>query len=126
MMKRRQRSLGRNQSGFVLIALVALLVMGGLYFFISNLSPEQFQARRQQLTGEALAQAREALIGYAIRHRESNPDTTTKVPKDMYGYLPLPDLGNTRNQNVSCTEEGCDAANFAGNALNVTVIGRFP
>ena len=48
-MKRRQRSLGRNQRGFVMIALVALLVVGGLYFYLSNLSPEMIQARRQQL-----------------------------------------------------------------------------
>lgn len=122
--KRRQQSLRRNQRGFVLIALVALLVIGGLYFFISNLSPEQFQARRQQLTGEALAQAREALIGYAVRYREDQLKTGTAGV--VYGYLPLPDLGNTRNQNVGCTEEGCDAANFGGNALNTTVIGRFP
>jgi type II secretory pathway pseudopilin PulG len=124
MIKRRQRSLGQHQRGFLLIALVALLAIGGLYFFITNLSPEQFQARRQQLTGEALAQAREALIGYAVRFREDQLKTGTSGV--VYGYLPLPDLGNTRNQNVGCTEEGCDAANFAGNALNVTVIGRFP
>ncbi len=123
-MKRRQRSLRRNQSGFLLIALVALLTIGGLYFYISNLSPELLQARRQQLTGEALTQAREALIGYAVRFREDQLATGTSGV--VYGYLPLPDLGNTRNQNVGCTEEGCDAANFAGNALNVTVIGRFP
>lgn len=123
-MNRRRRSLGRKQRGFLLIALVALLAIGGLYFFISNLSPEQIQARRRQLTGEALAQAREALIGYAVRFREDQLATGTSGV--VYGYLPLPDLGNTRNQNVSCTEEGCDAANFAGNALNVTVIGRFP
>ena len=49
-MKRRQGSLGRSQSGFVLIALVALLVVGGLYFYLSNLSPEMIQARRQQMT----------------------------------------------------------------------------
>ncbi len=124
MMKRRQRSLRRNQRGFVLIALVALLVIGGLYFYLSNLSPEQFQARRQQLTAEALTQAQEALIGYAVRFREEQLKTGTSGI--VYGYLPLPDLGNTRNQNAGCTEEGCDAANFAGNALNVTVIGRFP
>jgi len=123
-MSRRRGSLGRKQRGFLLIALVALLAIGGLYFFISNLSPEQFQARRRQLTGEALAQAREALLGYAVRFREDQLATGTSGV--VYGYLPLPDLGNTRNQNVSCTEEGCDAANFAGNALNVTVIGRFP
>ena len=124
-MKRRQRSLRRNQRGVLLIALVALLVVGGLYFFISNLSPELMQARRQQQTSEALTQAREALIGYAVRFRETQ-QAQTPPQTVVYGYLPLPDLGNTRNQNVGCTEEGCDAANFAGNAVNVTVIGRFP
>ena len=123
-MNRRRQSLVRKQHGFVLIALVALLVMGGLYFFISNLSPEVIEARRQEKTEAALVQAREALIGYAVRFREDQLKTGT--PGIVYGYLPLPDLGNTRNQNVGCTEEGCDAANFAGNALNVTVIGRFP
>ena len=113
-----------SNNGFVLIALVALLVIGGLYFYLSNLSPEQFQARRQQLTAEALTQAQEALIGYVVRFREEQLKTGTSGI--VYGYLPLPDLGNTRNQNVSCAEEGCDAANFAGNALNITVIGRFP
>lgn len=130
MMKRRQRSLGRKQRGFVVIALVALMVVGGLYFFITNLSPEQFQARRQQLTGEALAQAREALIGYAVRFREDQLATGT--PGVVYGYLPLPDLGYNPsnpaagNNNPGCQAEGCDAANFSGNGANVTVIGRFP
>lgn len=124
MIRRRPLSLRRKQRGFLLIALVALLTIGGLYFFISNLSPEQVRARRQQLTDEALTQAREALIGYAVRYREDQLKTGNSGL--VYGYLPLPDLGNTRNQNIACTEEGCDAANFAGNALNVTVIGRFP
>lgn len=127
-MNRRRRSLARKQHGFVLIALVALLVMGGLYFFISNLSPEFVQARRQQLTGEALAQARDALIGYAVRYREDqiNDGQLDRV----YGYLPLPDLGSSRNNNVDpkCNDagfrlEGCDAAS---NTAKHTVIGRFP
>ena len=129
-MKQRQRSLGRNQRGVVLIGLVALLVVGGLYFYLSNLSPEMIQARRQQLTAEALAQAREALIGYAVRYRETqqakNPPQTV-----VYGYLPLPDLGSMRNNNqltdTSCYgKEGCEAYNFLGNGINTTVIGRFP
>ncbi len=128
-MKRRQRSLGRNQRGFVMIALVALLVVGGLYFYLSNLSPEMIQARRQQLTAEALTQAQEALIGYAVRYREEQLKTGT--PGVVYGYLPLPDLGSTRNNNQltdsGCyLKEGCEAYNFLGNGINVTVIGRFP
>lgn len=114
-----------TQRGFVLIGLVALLVMGALAFLVSNLSPEFMQAYRQRQTDAALTQAREALLGYALRFREANPDAAN-VPIYMYGHLPLPDLGTSRNNNVSCTNEGCDAANFAGNAPNVTVIGRFP
>lgn len=124
MMSRRRRSLGRKQHGFLLIMLIALLAMGGLYFFISNLSPELIQARRQQQTSEALTQARDALIGYAVRFREDQLKTGNSGL--VYGYLPLPDLGTSRNNNSGCTEEGCDAANFAGNALNITSIGRFP
>ena len=113
-----------TQRGFVLIGLVALLVMGALAFLVSNLSPEFMQAYRQRQTDAALMEAREALLGYALRFREANPDAAN-VPIYMYGHLPLPDLGASNN-NVSCTSEGCDAANFAGNAPNVTVIGRFP
>ncbi|BAO30647.1 hypothetical protein [Sulfuritalea hydrogenivorans] len=117
-----------GESGFVLIALIALLAMGGLYFFISNLSPELMRARHQQTTNEALTQAREALIGYAVRFREDQLKTGTAG--QVYGYLPLPDLGSSRNQNatdVDCyLKEGCEAYNFAGNGSNVTVIGRFP
>ncbi|MFZ2628978.1 MAG: hypothetical protein WAX67_08860, partial [Rugosibacter sp.] len=120
----------RAQHGFVLIALVALLVMGALAFLVSNLSPEFMQAYRQRQTDAALAQAREALIGYALQYREINPDPNTKVPIYMYGYLPLPDLGKSRNNNngdsICGGLEGCNAANFAGNGLNFTVIGRFP
>jgi hypothetical protein len=122
--QRRRESLGRNQRGFVLIALLALLALGGLYFFISNLSPEFIRARNQQQTGETLTLAREALIGYAVRFREDQLKTGTSGL--VYGYLPLPDLGTSRNNNTGCTEEGCDAANFTGNALDTTVIGRFP
>jgi hypothetical protein len=115
---------GRPARGFVLIALLAMLAIGGLYFFISNLSPEFLRNRAQQQTGDSLAQAREALIGYAIRFRDEQLKQGSAGL--VYGYLPMPDLGSSRNNNAGCVEEGCEAANFAGNAANVTVIGRFP
>lgn len=124
MNRRRRSSLRRNQPGFMLIALLALLAMGGLYFLVSNLSPELMRGRNQQKTGAALTEAREALIGYAVRFREDQLATGTSGL--VYGYLPLPDLGTSRNNNTGCTEEGCDAANFAGNAPDITTIGRFP
>ncbi|MCF8175647.1 MAG: hypothetical protein K9K30_10440 [Burkholderiaceae bacterium] len=75
-----------------------------------------------------MSQAREALIGYAVRYREDqiNDNQLDRV----YGYLPLPDLGSTRNNNgtdPNCfLKEGCESQNFLGNAINNTVIGRFP
>lgn len=122
----RRRPLPRSagERGFILIALIALLAMGGLYFLISNLTPEAIASRQQAKTNAALVQAREALIGYAVRFREYQMSTGN--PDIIYGYLPLPDLGSSRNNNAGCTEEGCDAANFAGNAPNITAIGRFP
>ncbi|MBK7686977.1 MAG: hypothetical protein IPJ25_14070 [Rhodocyclaceae bacterium] len=126
-----QRSYRRHSSGFALLALLVLVTLGGLYFFVNNLTPAAVAAKRQQQSSDSLNLARDALIGYALRYREDqlkdNPDTT-----EMYGYLPLPDMGTVRNNNVSCTDEGCDAARFTGLTFSddvtgvPTVIGRFP
>jgi hypothetical protein len=115
---------GRPSKGFVLIALLAMLAIGGLYFFVSNLSPEFLRNKAKEQTGDSMAQAREALIGYAIRFRDVQLAQGSSGM--VYGYLPMPDLGTSRNNNAGCTEEGCEAANFSGNAANITVIGRFP
>ena len=112
------------QRGAALLIFLILLVMAGLTYFVSNFSPESINFRRTQQGQEALTQAREALIGYVLRYREVQ--YAQGQPGQMYGYLPLPDLGTTRNNNTGCLVEGCDAANFAGNAPNATVIGRLP
>ena len=110
----------RSPAGFALIALLALITAGVLFFLLEGLSPDAIDAHRQRQNEDVLAQAREALIGYALKYRD------VEGPATVYGYLPLPDLGTSRNNNAGCVAEGCDAANFAGNAANVTVIGRFP
>ena len=92
----------KSSRGFVLIALLAMLAIGGLYFFVSNLSPEFLRAKAQQQNGDSLAQAREALIGYAIRLRDDQLKSGTSGV--VYGYLPMPDLGTSRNNNTGCTE----------------------
>ena len=125
----------QRQRGFVLIAFVALLVMGALGFLVYNLSPEFMQAYRQRQTEAALSEAREALIGYALRYRDDqaakDADATGDDDRAMYGYLLLPDLGSSRNNNAGCTGEGCDANTFTGiafdaNGIGPTVVGRFP
>jgi hypothetical protein len=118
-----------NGQGFVLIALLVLLTMGGLYFLVNNLTPEAIEARRQEKTEAALALARDALIGYALQYRDQQMATGTLDA--MYGFLPMPDVGTSRfhaSQSPSCNTEGC-AMSFVNGAFPAetdTVIGRLP
>ncbi|MFY9329380.1 MAG: hypothetical protein WAO76_15395 [Georgfuchsia sp.] len=113
-----------RQHGYALLIMLILLTMGILFGVVSQVSMVGLKWSRMQGTQTAIVQAKEALIGYALRYREDQ--TAQDHPDRVYGYLPLPDLGTARNNNISCTQEGCDAANFSGNALNTTVIGRLP
>lgn len=115
----------RRGQGFTIMVFLAAIVAAILAFLVTMLGPEALEAYRRHKTEVALTEAREALMGYAMRYRdiELAQDLSTRA---MYGYLPLPDLGSTRNVNVGCTTEGCDAGNFGGNAENLTVIGRLP
>lgn len=114
----------QSTRGFVLVALMALVTAGLLAVLVTSLSPDALDAYRERKTREALIQAREALLGYALKYRDD--EAAQGRPDRMYGYLPLPDLGTSRNNNIGCAEEGCDAGNFAGNSPGITVIGRFP
>ncbi|MDI6746005.1 MAG: hypothetical protein QMD17_02560 [Rhodocyclaceae bacterium] len=125
----RVRRLQRTQRGAALLIFLVLLVMGGLTYVVSSFGPEMIEARRAQATNSALVQARDALTGYALQYRDA--EASQGRPNRMYGYLPLPDLGSTRNMNVACTQEGCDANTFTGlsfdtNGIGPTVVGRFP
>lgn len=118
------RRTSRLQQGAALLIFMILVVTAALTYVVSSLTPEAIEARRAQKTQEVLSLAREALLGYALVYREQQ--ITQGQYDRVYGYLPLPDLGSSRNNNAACTQEGCDAANFSGNALNTTVIGRLP
>jgi hypothetical protein len=104
--------------------------MGVLTYVVNSFTPEAIRARQARLNDDALKQAQEALLGYALKFREEQ--LKDGQPDNVYGYLPLPDLGHNplnwtdRNNNPACKAEGCDAANFSGNAINTTVIGRLP
>lgn len=114
------RRSGKREQGVSLLILMVLVVAGALVYLLGSFSPQVVDSYRVRKTEEALALAREALIGYALKYRDQEGDSV------VYGYLPLPDLGTSRNNNIGCAEEGCDAANFTGNGDDVTVIGRLP
>ena len=120
---------GRNESGAALLLFTVLVVIAALAWLVNNVMSETVARRRAQKTEAALAQAREALLGYAMTFRDEQNRikiAAGQLPDNyVYGYLPLPDLGSGSNTNVSCRDEGCDA-NLSGVALNKTIVGRFP
>ena len=128
-MRRRQRQ-HHLQSGFALIALLALLLAGALYFAVAAFGPQAIEAERARKTQEALAQARDALIGYALQYRDQQAAMDPPVVDAMYGHLPLPDMGESVNRNgalgLPCATEGCAKMNNSGTTSTGTYIGRFP
>jgi type II secretory pathway pseudopilin PulG len=106
----------QRQRGVVFMIMLVIMVMGLVAFFVSSLGSSALQLKRDEVTGQALAQAKEALIGYAVTYGDVHSG-------QMYGYLPLPDLGSTRN---GTPEEGNASGTFVGNTKNLTVIGRLP
>ena len=96
----------------MLLALFVAITLG-LAFFFSPVNTETGYYARERGTEDALMQAKDALIGKAISERNNY----------LFGFLQTPDLGSTRN---TIPEEGRSAGNFAGNAQNLSVIGRLP
>jgi hypothetical protein len=128
MARRRTVGIRSDSRGFVLLSLLVILTMGTLYFFVGQLTPTAVDELRQQRTEAALQAAREALIGYAVRYRDQQ--AAQAQPGRMFGYLPMPDMGSTRNTNGGCPFEGCEANTPGGVALVdgllPALVGRLP
>ena len=104
---------GRHyQHGAALMVMLVILVMGGVVFLVSALNSATLQIKRDEITANAMAQAKEALIGFAATYRDTHPSSGPAYDK-MFGYLPCPAI---------------DGNGSAGNcgATDVTLIGLLP
>jgi len=113
-----RRQLPARQRGIALLALMALFSVVVLFAFISGLnrSAASLAQTRALATTNALAQAKEALIAYAVTYKDThdNPGSNSyTVP----GYLPCPDIG-------SSASEG-ETASICPGSL-VSFMGRLP
>ena len=73
----------QRQRGVALMIMLVIMVMGVVVFFVSSLSSTAIQIKRDEVTANALAQAKEALIAFAV---------TVDLPSgDRPGDLPCPD-----------------------------------
>ena len=106
----------KQQRGSALLLILLVLGAAGAWLVLHSL--RDLRNERAQITAQALAQAKEALLGFAASYADSHAG-------QVNGYLPLPDLGSSRN-NAVVPAEGEAAANFAGNASGLSVLGRLP
>ena len=102
-----------RQQGYALLFMLIILVMGSLYGVVSQLDAATQKYGRSTATIQALALAKEALIG----------DAVSQSPVTSAGELRLPDLGF----GVGYTpKEGSSAPNFSGNNQDYSVVGKIP
>ena len=98
----------RKQRGAVLMIMLVIMVLGAATYLVSSLSTTALKNARQEKTAAALAQAKEALIGRAIKDA-SRP-----------GSLPCPDLitniagTNVPNDGIADLLSGNDCPSYVG------------
>src|SRR3989338_1648420 len=101
-----------KQRGAALMVMLVIMVMGIAAALVGSLSTTALKSARQEATSNALAQAKEALIGYAITYGDTHSG-------QVHGYLPCPDPNGTAGANEEGSSETC------GNK-DVSQIGRLP
>jgi type II secretory pathway pseudopilin PulG len=101
-------NVARQRGQAALIAVLLLIGLGAAAFVYALATPAKITIENDKKTAAALAQAKDALIGYATRVGE--PGSTKPGP----GYLPCPDTTNDGIANSPCGAKGA------------TAIGRLP
>lgn len=112
MSQRRNTGSRASQQGASLLIFALVLISAVLGFFLTRLNSLTLNTQRDQITSDALAQAKEALIGFAATYRDTHPDSGNNNDK-LLGYLPCPDTDNDG------TSDSCGAT-------DVSLIGRLP
>ena len=106
------RKVHPSQQGAALMVMLVIMIMGTLAFFVSSLNSIALNNSRNTVTAEALADAKDAVIGYALTYADTHSG-------QALGYLPCPDRNGTGGINGEGSAETC------GNQ-NVSAVGRLP
>jgi hypothetical protein len=102
-----------DQRGAALMVMLIILIIGAAAIFVASLNSSALQTKHDEITADALAQAKEALIGYAVKVQISSSNSANQ-PRP--GELPCPDMHVPGN-----SQEGTPSTPCNGNAL-----GRLP
>jgi len=101
----------RQQTGGALIIFFLVVVLASTSFLFSSLTGSNVRNEQKKQTAEVLAEAKAALIGYAITYDDTHSG-------ELFGYLPCPDTSAT-------DPNGEGSQSICGN-LGVSVLGRLP
>lgn len=99
-------------------ALVMILIMLGVFatLLVSALKSNP-QIARDKISADAMAQAKDALIGYATTYRDTHSSSGR-----VFGYLPCPDMGTGIAGTEGSEAPSCTGANNKG----ISALGRLP
>jgi len=99
LIKKFMKRHSHSQTGAALIIFLTIMVLGISAILLSELNTNNdLMLDDQAQTAQALAQAKEALIGYAASYYDTvyyDPVSKTKKSKYLYGFLPCPDVDHT-------------------------------
>src|SRR3989338_6736038 len=99
-----------KQLGAALMVMLVIMVMGIAAMLINSLGATRLKNARREITRNALAQAKDALIGYAITYGDTHSG-------EVHGYLPCPDTDASNGEGSSKLSCG---------SKNTSVVGRLP
>jgi type II secretory pathway pseudopilin PulG len=97
------------------MVMLAVVIMGIAAVLVGSLSTTALKNEQRQRSAEAMAQAKDALIGYAITYGDTHAATN-----QVYGYLPCPDINGINGGVIS------EGSSETCGSKNVTSIGRLP
>ncbi|MBI5428934.1 MAG: hypothetical protein HY938_00555 [Nitrosomonadales bacterium] len=92
------------------MVMLVILIIGAAVFLVKALNSSEMKQARQKHNAEVLAQAKDALIGYAITYGDTHTG-------QVYGYLPCPDF--TGGNPEGSAEASCGTK-------NLSQLGRLP
>ncbi len=97
----------KQQRGAALLLILFIALTLGLAFLFKPVSDSLNHFTREGTSNDSMAQAKDALVGFAATYRDRNPN-------EAFGYLPCPDTNNDGFAEPNCGNQ------------DESVIGRVP
>lgn len=110
--------LSRRQRGAAILAFMLIIVSFSAYILVKSLNAGAINNAREARTTEALAQAKQALIDYAVTFYDLDPVNNA----GRFGVLPCPDMSSTPPPGTP--PEGAQHGNCQ--IRHAAAVGRFP